>query len=81
VAFAKLPSGTLEELLKPENMAKLQSILSYHVVPGKVMAAGVTKLTSARTVNGQSLGIATHNGAVMVDNAEVIKTTSRPRTV
>jgi uncharacterized surface protein with fasciclin (FAS1) repeats len=73
-AFAMLPPGTLEELLRPENKAKLQGILGYHVVPGKVMAADVTKLTSAKTVNGQSLAIATHNGAVMVDNAKVIKT-------
>ena len=74
MAFAKLPPGTVEELLKPENMAKLQSILSYHVVPGEVMADDVTKLTSAKTVNGQSIAIATQNGAVMVDNAKVIKT-------
>ena len=54
-AFAKLPAGTLEELLKPENKAKLTAILTYHVVPGKVMASDVTKLTSAKTVNGASL--------------------------
>jgi uncharacterized surface protein with fasciclin (FAS1) repeats len=73
-AFAKLPPGTVEGLLKPENKAKLQGILGYHVVPGKMMAADVTKLTSAKTVNGQSLAIATHNGAVTVDNAKVVKT-------
>jgi transforming growth factor-beta-induced protein len=73
-AFAKLPPGTVEGLLKPENKAKLQGILGYHVVPGKVMAADVTKLTSAKTVNGQSLAIATHNGAVTVENAKVVKT-------
>jgi uncharacterized surface protein with fasciclin (FAS1) repeats len=73
-AFAKLPSGTLEELLKPENKPKLQSILGYHVVPGKVMAAEVVKLTFAKTANGQSLAIATQDGAVMVNNAKVIKT-------
>ena len=53
-AFAKLPAGTLETLLKPENKAKLQSILTYHVVPGKVMAQDVVKLNSAKTVEGQS---------------------------
>ena len=51
-AFAKLPAGTVEELLKPENKQKLAAILTYHVVPGKVMAAQVTKMNSAKTVNG-----------------------------
>jgi transforming growth factor-beta-induced protein len=73
-AFAKLPPGTLESLLKPENKAKLQSILSYHVVAGKVMAQDVTKLHSAKTVEGQSITIKTANGAVMVDGAHVTKT-------
>ena len=73
-AFAKLPKGTLEDLLKPENKAKLQAILTYHLVPGKVMAADVTKMTSAKTVNGQMLTIAANNGAVTVDNAKVAKT-------
>src|SRR5512140_2156899 len=50
-AFAKLPAGTVEELLKPENKDKLVAILTYHVVPGKVMAKDVTKLSSAKTVN------------------------------
>ena len=54
-AFAKLPPGTLESLLKPENKAKLQSILTYHVVPGKVMAQDVMKLHSAKTVEGQNI--------------------------
>jgi uncharacterized surface protein with fasciclin (FAS1) repeats len=72
-AFAKLPKGTLEDLLKPENKAKLQAILTYHVVPGKVMAADVVKLNSAETVNGQALTIDAKNGAVMVDNAKVAK--------
>jgi transforming growth factor-beta-induced protein len=53
-AFAKLPKGTLEELLKPENKAKLQAILTYHVVPGKVMASQVVGLKSAKTVTGRS---------------------------
>jgi uncharacterized surface protein with fasciclin (FAS1) repeats len=73
-AFAKLPSGTVEELLKPENKSKLQAVLTYHVVPGTVMAADVIKVTTAKTVNGQSLAVNAKNGAVMVDNAKVIKT-------
>lgn len=73
-AFAKLPAGTLEELLKPENKAKLQGILTYHVVPGEVTAADVAMLNSAKTVNGQKLTIQIENGMVMVDQARVIKT-------
>lgn len=73
-AFAKLPPGTLESLLKPENKAKLQSILTYHVVPGKVMAQDVVKLHSAKTVEGQSITIKTAAGNVMVDSAHVTKT-------
>ena len=69
-----MPAGTLETLLKPENKAKLQSILTYHVVAGKVMAADVVKLTSAKTVEGQSVTIKTMNGGVMVNNAHVTKT-------
>jgi len=73
-AFAKLPPGTLESLLKPENKAKLQRILTYHVVPGKVMARDVVKLHSAKTVEGQSITIKTVNGGVMADGAHVTKT-------
>ena len=73
-AFAKLPAGTLESLLKPENKAKLQSILTYHVVPGRVMAQDVVKLHSAKTVEGQSIAIKTMDGGVMVDGAHVTKT-------
>ena len=73
-AFAKLPAGTLADLLKPENKSKLTAILTYHVVPGKVMASQVTGLTSAKTVNGQSLKIAVKDGAVMIDTARVVKT-------
>ena len=73
-AFAKLPAGTLDDLLKPANKAKLQGILTYHVVSGKVMAADVVKLKSAKTVNGQSLAIKVKDGGVMVDNAKVTKT-------
>jgi len=73
-AFAKLPPGTLEMLLKPENKAKLQGILKYHVVAGKVMAQDVMGLHSAKTVEGQNVTIDTMNGGVMVNNAHVIKT-------
>jgi uncharacterized surface protein with fasciclin (FAS1) repeats len=73
-AFAKLPAGTLEALLEPENKAKLQRILTYHVVPGKVMASDVVKLQSAKAVSGDTISIATRNGGVAVDNARVVKT-------
>lgn len=72
-AFAKLPAGTVESLLKPENKAKLQRILTYHVVAGKVMAADVVKLSSAKAVSGDTLTIRTGNG-VTVDGAKVVKT-------
>jgi uncharacterized surface protein with fasciclin (FAS1) repeats len=71
-AFAKLPEGTVESLLKPENKEKLAAILTYHVVPGKVMAADVVKLDSAKTVQGQEVGITTKDGTVMVDGAKVV---------
>ena len=73
-AFAKLPAGTVEDLLKPENKSKLIAILTYHVVPGEVLASQVTKMNSAKTVNGESLMIQVEGGAVMVDNAKVTKT-------
>lgn len=73
-AFAKLPAGTVETLLKPENKARLQRILSYHVVGGKTMAADVVKLSSAKAVSGDSITISSHNGNVSVNNANVIKT-------
>ena len=72
-AFAKLPAGTVENLLKPENKAKLQEILKYHVVSGNVMAKDVVSLTSARTVAGTSLAIAVKGDTVMVDDAKVVK--------
>lgn len=72
-AFAKLPSGTVETLLKPENREKLQNILKYHVVSGKVMATDAAKVTSAKTVEGQELAIKAANGAVMINNAKVVK--------
>ena len=70
-AFAKLPAGTLDALLKDK--AKLTAVLTYHVVPGKVMAADVVKLKEAKTVQGQSIKIDTTSG-VKVDGANVIKT-------
>lgn len=71
-AFKKLPSGTLESLLKPENKEKLRAILTYHVVSGRVTAAQVMKLSSARTLNGQDVTINAHGGTVMVNNAKVV---------
>jgi len=73
-AFAKLPAGTVEDLLKPENKEKLKAILLYHVVSGKVTSKQVVKLSAAKTVNGQSVTITTKDGKVMVDNAVVTKT-------
>ena len=70
-AFAKLPAGTVEGLLADKEA--LIKVLTYHVVAGKVMAADVAGLSSAKTVQGQSIKIATKNG-VQVDNANVIKT-------
>lgn len=73
-AFAKLPKGTVEDLLKPENKAKLTAILTYHVVAGKVMAADVVKVKDAKTVQGGSLKVNTMGGKVTVDGANVVKT-------
>ena len=70
-AFAKLPAGTVEGLLK--DRAKLTAVLTYHVVPGKVMAADVVKLSRAKTVQGQEIAIRASNGSVHVDNATVVK--------
>jgi len=72
-AFAKLPAGTVDNLLKPENHDKLVAILTYHVVPGKVMAKDVMKMNQAKTVNGKEVKIMTMDGKVMVDNATVVK--------
>jgi uncharacterized surface protein with fasciclin (FAS1) repeats len=71
-AFAKLPAGTVENLLKPENKQKLAAILTYHVVPGAVMASQVTKLTEAKTVNGADVKVSVHDGKVMINNADVV---------
>ena len=73
-AFAKLPEGTLDDLLKPENKDKLKSILTYHVVSGKVMAKDVATMKMAETVNGQSFMVSMEGDSVMVDSAKVVKT-------
>lgn len=70
-AFAKLPAGTLDSLLQPENKQKLQRILTYHVVPGKVMAADVVKLNQAKAVSGDTIAVAAKGGSVTVDAARV----------
>ncbi len=72
-AFAKLPAGTVEGLLKPENKDKLIAILKYHVISGKVLAADV-KTSEAKTVQGQSVNLVVSAEGVTVDNANVIKT-------
>jgi uncharacterized surface protein with fasciclin (FAS1) repeats len=69
-----LPAGTVEDLLKPENKDQLVAVLTYHVVPGEVMASDVVKLSEATTVQGTTIDIETSGGAVKVDNANVVKT-------
>ena len=73
-AFAKLPEGTVESLLKPENKEKLIAVLKYHVVPGKVMAKDVVKVDSAKTAQGSSVTVTVEGKTVKVDNATVVKT-------
>ena len=73
-AFARLPAGTLDSLLKPENKAMLVRVLTYHVVPGKVMAADVVKISSAKALSGDALNMKVAGGDVMVDKARVVKT-------
>jgi uncharacterized surface protein with fasciclin (FAS1) repeats len=72
-AFAKLPAGTVENLLKPENKEKLVAILTYHVLAGKVMAADV-KTMEAKTVQGQTVEIIVADAGVTVNGAKVLKT-------
>jgi uncharacterized surface protein with fasciclin (FAS1) repeats len=72
-AFAKLPAGTLNDLLKAENKQKLQRILTYHVVPGRVSSADVVKLRTAKAVSGDTIDINANGGSVMVDSARVVK--------
>ncbi|TWU48864.1 Immunogenic protein MPT70 precursor [Rubripirellula tenax] len=73
-AFANLPAGTVETLLKPENKAQLVSVLTYHVVPGRVPASAVVGLKGAKTVNGQRVNIASNDAGVTVDSANVVQT-------
>ena len=73
-AFAKLPAGTVDSLLLPENKAKLVAILTYHVVPGEVLAADVVKLSSADTVQGQQLSISVNDEGVQINDAHVTAT-------
>ena len=72
-AFAKLPAGTVDNLLKPENKAKLVQILTYHVVPGKIMSASLAgKKTDAKTVEGRNISIDATMGSVKVNSATVL---------
>lgn len=73
-AFAKLPAGTVEMLLKPENKAKLAQILTYHVVAGRAFAADVAKATSVKSVQGSAIKITAKNGKVMANNATIVAT-------
>jgi transforming growth factor-beta-induced protein len=73
-AFAKLPKGTVETLLKPENKDKLKAILTYHVVPGKVMAKDVVKVAGAKSLNGQRIDVKVDGAKVTVDGANVVAT-------
>lgn len=71
-AFAKLPEGTVESLLQPENIDQLTAILTYHVVPGSVSSEQVVSLTEATTVNGQKLSISVSDSIVSIDEARVV---------
>ncbi|MEB3244996.1 MAG: fasciclin domain-containing protein [Vampirovibrionales bacterium] len=73
-AFAALPEGTLDNLLKPENKIELIKLLSYHIVPGRVMAQDVVKLNKAATAEGQTVSIMVKDDAVKINDADVIKT-------
>lgn len=73
-AFAKLPAGTVEDLLKPENLDQLTAILTYHVVAGSVPAADVVNLSEATTVNGATVSITVDGSTVMINDATVVTT-------
>ena len=73
-AFSKLPAGTVETLLKPENKDQLTAVLTYHVVAGQVAAKQVVDLKGAKTLNGQRVDIAVADGKVSVDKATVVST-------
>ena len=72
-AFSKLPAGTVESLLKPENKEKLRAILLYHVVSGDLTAAQVVNLSSVKTVNNRALKLTVDAGTVMVNDAKVVR--------
>ena len=71
-AFAKLPPGTLEDLLKPENKEKLAAILTYHVVSGRIVAEDAMKMSSVRTVNGKELALRFENGKLMINGTATV---------
>jgi uncharacterized surface protein with fasciclin (FAS1) repeats len=73
-AFAKLPAGTVESLLEPENRDKLVAILTYHVVPGRLMASDVVGSEYLKTIQGQRIKVSTKEGKAMVDDAVILKT-------
>src|SRR5580765_8298759 len=73
-AFAKLPKGTVEDLLKPENKEKLTKILTYHVHAGEAIKAGDVKTMNLSTVNGKDLMVKAADGKVWINDAQVIKT-------
>ena len=73
-AFAKLPDGTVENLLKPENKEKLREILTYHVLPGNVYAKDVVGMSSGKTVNGQEVKFKVEGDAVYADAAKIVQT-------
>jgi len=71
-AFAKLPAGTLESLLKPENKEQLIALLNYHLLPTKMRSPAVIKLSSAKTIQGQSILIKKDNDKIMINGAHVV---------
>ncbi len=73
-AFEKLPAGTVENLLKPENKDQLVAVLTYHVVPGKVKASDVVNVDSATSLQGQDITVTVEGQTVMVDEAQVVAT-------
>ena len=73
-AFQKLPKGTLEALLKPENKDKLKDILTYHVVPGNVESTAAVKLNNANAVNGKNIAFKVENGSLFLNTSKVVKT-------
>ena len=73
-AFAALPAGTLEELLKPENKARLADLLKYHVAPGRILSSEVVRLRSVRSLNGRDLPIRAQGGVVLIDDVRIAQT-------